>query len=104
MALKLSSLYGCIKIEISEIGEIDKVEGIALCLGYSVVDGGLQDSIEMIDSIGEYQGYYNPEAGIGVIWIDDDSEANFRFNALGGEKWIKNSLQLNKQPVTVDQD
>lgn len=47
-----------------------------------------QDSIELIDSIGEYQGYYDPFAGIGAIWIDDDSEAYAKFNALGGKKWI----------------
>ena len=91
MALKLQ--YSCEnmqKIEISETGEIDKVKGIALCLGYSVIDGGFQDSIELIDYTGEYQGYYDPFAGIGAIWIDDDSEAQFKFNALGGEKWISN--------------
>ena len=106
MALKV--VYGgeyMQKIEISETGAINKVKGIALCLGYSVIDGGLQDSIELIDSTGEYQGYYDPNAGIGVIWIDDDSEAYYRFNALGGEKWIcEKWLQLNKQPATIDQD
>ena len=88
--MEIEKVYNMQKIEITETGEIDKVKGIALCLGYSVIDGGLQDSIEMIDSAGEYQGYYDPDAGIGIIWIDDDSEAHFKFNALGGEKWISN--------------
>lgn len=86
MALKVAYYNGeymeyMQKIEISGTGEIDKVKGIALCLGYLVIDGGFQDSIEMIDSTGEYQGYYDP---------DDNSEAYFRFNNLGGEKWISN--------------
>lgn len=88
MALKVANWGDMQKIEISETGAIDKVKGIALCLGYSVIDGGFQDSIELIDSIGEYQGYYDPFAGIGAIWIDDDSEAYAKFNALGGKKWI----------------
>lgn len=89
MALKV--VYGgeyMQKIEILETGAIDKVKNIALYLGYSIIDGGLQDSIELIDSTGEYQGYYDPDAGIGIIWIDDDSEAHYRFNALGGENWL----------------
>ena len=77
------------KIGISGTGAIDKVKNIALCLDYSVINGGFfQDSIEMIDSIGEYQGYYDPLIGIGAIWIEDDSEAHFRFNNLGGAKWL----------------
>lgn len=89
MALKV--VYGgeyMQKISILETGAIDKVKSIALCLGYSVIDGGLQGSIELIDSTGEYQGYYAPVTGIGDIWINDDSEAHVRFNALGGEKWL----------------
>ena len=89
MALKLTYISDMYKIEITETGEIDKVKNIALCLGYSVIDGGLQDSIELIDSAGEYQGYYDPDAGIGAVWIDDDSKAYAKkFNALGDEKWL----------------
>lgn len=92
MALKISSLSltGCVKIEVTETGEIDKVKGIALCLGYSVVTGSLQNSIDLLDSFGEYQGYYDPDAGIGAIWIDEDSEAYFKFCNLGGRSWISN--------------
>lgn len=92
MALKLQhSCENMQKIEISGIGEIDKVKGIALCLGYSVIDGVYQEYIiELIDSAGEYQGYYDPFAGIGAIWIDDDSDAQFKFCNLGGEEWILN--------------
>lgn len=86
--MEIEKVYNMQKIEITETGEIDKVKGIALCLGYSVIDGGFQDSIELIDSAGEYQGYYDPDAGIGIIWIDDNSEAHFKFNALGGENWL----------------
>lgn len=81
------------KIEISETGAIDKVKDIALCLGYSVVSGlesGLENSIELIDSTGEYQGSYDQDTGIGAIWIDEDSDAYCNFNNLGGEKWISN--------------
>lgn len=92
MALKVVFLYltGCVKIAVTDTGEIDKVKNIALCLGYSVIDGGFQGSIDLIDSTGEYQGYYDPFAGIGAIWIDDNSDAYFRFNNLGVEKWISN--------------
>jgi len=86
--MEVEKVYNMQKIEITETGEIDKVKGIALCLGYLVIDGGLENSIELIDSAGEYQGYYDPDAGIGIIWIDNDSEEYYRFNALGGEKWI----------------
>jgi hypothetical protein len=103
MSLNLTYISGVYKIAVTETGEIDKVKSIALCLGYSVIDGGLQGSIEMIDSAGEYQGYYDPDAGIGAIWIDDDSEAHVNFNNLGGEKWIY-SLQPDDKPVTVDKD
>lgn len=40
MALKVANWGDMQKIEISETGAIDKVKGIALCLGYSVIDGG----------------------------------------------------------------
>ena len=98
MALKIAflspflSLPGCVKIAVTDTGEIDKVKGIALCLGYSVTDSGtdsgLENSIELLDPIGEYQGYYDLDAGIGAIWIDEDSDAYLKFKELGGEKWI----------------
>lgn len=88
MALKLTYVSDMYKITVTETGEIDKVKGIALCLGYSVIDVGLHGSIELIDYAGEYQGYYDPLIGIGAIWIDDDSEAHFNFNNLGGAKWL----------------
>lgn len=92
MALKISSLVltGCVKIAVTETGELDKVKGVALCLGYTVADGAFENSIDLFDSLGEYQGYYDPNAGIGAIWIDEDSEAYFKFNNLGGESWILN--------------
>lgn len=92
MALKIDllSISGCVKIAVTEIGELDRVKGIAHCLGYTVIDGALENSIDLFDSLGEYQGYYDPSVGIGAIWIDDNSEAYFKFNNLGGESWISN--------------
>lgn len=91
MALKVNTVYtGCVKIEVTETGELDIAIGIALSLGYIVNDGALNYSKDFIDNKGEYQGYYDPNAGIGAIWIDDNSEAYFKFNNLGGESWISN--------------
>ena len=109
MALKVNTVYTGLQIKITETGELDRATGIALSLGYTlgdgmldratgialslgytVIDGALNCSKDFIDNQGEYQGYYDPNAGIGAIWIDDNSEAYVRFNSLGGESWISN--------------
>ena len=90
MALKVNTVYSGLRIKITETGELDLATGIALSLGYTVIDGALNCSKDFIDNQGEYQGYYDPNAGIGAIWIDDNSEAYFKFNNLGGEFWISN--------------
>ena len=90
MALKVHTVYTGLQIGITETGELDLAIGIALSLGYTVIDGALNCSKDFIDNQGEYQGYYDPNAGIGAIWIDDNSEAYFKINNLGGESWISN--------------
>ena len=90
MALKVNTVHTGLQIKITETGELDLAIGIALSLGYTVIDGALENSIELLDNKGEYQGYYDPNVGIGAIWIDDNSEAYFKFNSLGGESWISN--------------
>ena len=90
MALKVNTVHTGLQIGITETGELDLAIGIALSLGYTVIDGALNCSKDFIDNQGEYQGYYDPNAGIGAIWIDDNSEAYFKFNNLGGEFWISN--------------
>ena len=90
MALKVNTVYTGLQIKITETGELDLAIGIALSLGYTLGDGMLEGSKDFIDNQGEYQGYYDPNAGIGAIWIDDNSEAYVRFNSLGGESWISN--------------
>ena len=90
MALKVNTVHTGLQIGITETGKLDLAIGIALSIGYTVIDGALNCSKDFIDNQGEYQGYYDPDAGIGAIWIDDNSEAFLKFNSLGGESWISN--------------
>lgn len=90
MALKVTTVHTGLHISITETGKRDLAIGIAVSLGYIVIDGALNCSKDFIDNQGEYQGYYDPNAGIGAIWIDANSEAYFKFNKLGGESWISN--------------
>ena len=90
MALKVHTVHTGLQIGITETGELDLAIGIALSLGYTVIGGALNSSKNFISNQGKYLGYYDPNVGIGAIWIDDNSEAYFKFNKLGGESWISN--------------
>ena len=90
MALKVNTVHTGLRICIAETDKLDLATGIALSLGYTVIDGALNCSKDFIDNQGEYQGNYEYNAGIGAIWIDANSEAYFKFNKLGGESWISN--------------
>ena len=88
--IKVFAVDSGLLIKIRETGDFDLVTGIAVSLGYTLGDGVLEGSKDFIDNQGDYQGYYDPNLGIGTIWIDDNSEAHFKFNNLGGESWISN--------------
>ena len=90
MALKVNTVHTGLQIKITETGDLDLVIGIAVSLGYTLGGVLLGGSIDFIDTLGAYQGYYNPSLGVGAIWIDDNSEAYSKFNSLGGEYWISN--------------
>ena len=90
MALKVYTDRTGLLIKITETGDLDLVTCIAVSLGYTLGDGVLEGSKDFIDNQGDYQGYYDPNLGIGTIWIDDNSEAHSKFNNLGGESWISN--------------
>lgn len=92
-SIKVFAVDSGLRIKITETRETDLATKIAASLGYHVTDGVLNSSKDFIDDEGSYQGYCDPNLGIGNIWIDDNSEAYSKFNNLGGESWIENQME-----------
>ena len=90
----------CKRSTLIECSDVDKdtAEGIAVSLGYFIVQDFNGDLDFCQD--GEVMGSWL-ENGDFSLFIDEGSEAEVKFNSLGGENWIKKVL-TSTAPLLVE--
>ena len=64
--------------------------GIAAALGLTMQE---EDCYALLDSNGDYYGAFYTEMPAIILYIDYNSEQESKYNALGGEDWLKNLLE-----------